>query len=222
VHPDIVRLVSVTATAGISCAVITNGWFLPRYIGSLASAGLDRLILSIDSANLAEHERNRGLEGLEPRMIDGIAQAHAFGLPVQASVTVNRLVDYDQLPNTLRRLGFDCVSFSYPRREPLGSTSLVYGASELVDLDRDELLAALTAIRLLKRRFPVLTRERRWPRSRATYGASSKRFPVSADTNISIWTGTSTSGAARLGTTHWVRCSTSIAFRTSASRATPA
>jgi len=118
VHPDIVRLVSVTATAGISCAVITNGWFLPRYIGSLASAGLDRLILSIDSANLAEHERNRGLKGLEPRMIDGIAQAHAFGLPVQASVTVNRLVDYDQLPNTLRRLGFDCVSFSYPRREP--------------------------------------------------------------------------------------------------------
>jgi MoaA/NifB/PqqE/SkfB family radical SAM enzyme len=33
VNPDIVRLVSHTAAAGISCAIITNGWFLPRYIG---------------------------------------------------------------------------------------------------------------------------------------------------------------------------------------------
>jgi molybdenum cofactor biosynthesis enzyme MoaA len=32
VHPDIVRLVSQTVTAGMSCAIITNGWFLPRYI----------------------------------------------------------------------------------------------------------------------------------------------------------------------------------------------
>jgi MoaA/NifB/PqqE/SkfB family radical SAM enzyme len=154
VHPDIVRLVSQTTTNGISCAVITNGWFLPRYIRSLESAGLDRLIISIDSANLAEHERNRGLEGLASRIAEGIAQAHAFGLPVQASVTVNRLIDYDQLPDTLRRLGFDCVSFSYPRREPFGSSSLVYGGeSRLVDLDGAELLAALAAIGRLRNGF---------------------------------------------------------------------
>lgn len=146
VHPDIVQLVLQTAAAGVSCAIITNGWFLPRYIDSLASAGLDRLISSIDSANLAEHERNRGLGGLERRIAEGIEKAHANGLPVQAAVTVNRLVRYAELPNTLRCLGFDDVSFSYPRREPLGSTSLVYGESDLVDLDRDELLAALDAI----------------------------------------------------------------------------
>jgi len=156
VHPDVVRLVSQTVAAGISCAIITNGWFLPRYIGSLASAGLDRLIISIDSANLAEHERNRGLDGLERCLAEGIAQARACGLPVQASVTVSRLVRYEELPNTLRRLGFDCASFSYPRREPFGSTSLVYGESDLVDLDRDELLAALEAIGRLRKQFPVL------------------------------------------------------------------
>jgi MoaA/NifB/PqqE/SkfB family radical SAM enzyme len=156
VHLDIVRLVSQTTTAGISCAVITNGWFLPRYIDSLASAGLDRLIISIDSADLAEHERNRGLEGLERRLAEGIAQARACGLPVQASVTVNRLVRYEKLPDTLRRLGFDCASFSYPRREPFGSTSLVYGESPLVDLDRDEVLAALDAISRLRKQFPVV------------------------------------------------------------------
>jgi molybdenum cofactor biosynthesis enzyme MoaA len=32
----------------------TNGWFLPRYIEPLAAAGLDRLIVSLDSASLAE------------------------------------------------------------------------------------------------------------------------------------------------------------------------
>ena len=84
------------------------------------------------------------MEGLERRLAEGIAQARECGLPVQASVTANRMVRYEELPNTLRRLGFDDVSFSYPRREPFGSTSLVYGEeSQLVDLDRDELLAAL-------------------------------------------------------------------------------
>ncbi|MGA7263305.1 MAG: radical SAM protein [Stellaceae bacterium] len=156
VHPDIVRLVSQTATTGISCAIITNGWFLPGYITPLVAAGLRRLIVSIDSAKLAEHERNRGLEGLERRLAEGIARARACGVPVQASVTVSRLVRYDELPDTLQRLGFDDVAFSDPRREPLGSTSLVYGGSPLVDLDRDELLAALDAIGRLRKRFPVL------------------------------------------------------------------
>jgi MoaA/NifB/PqqE/SkfB family radical SAM enzyme len=157
VHPDVVRLVSQTVAASISCALITNGWFLSRYIKSLATAGLCQLIVSLDSADLADHERNRGLEGLEGRLAKGIAQARKRGLPVQASVTVSRLVRYDRLPDTLRRLGFDDVAFSYPRVEPFGSTSLVYGEdSHLVDLDRDELLAALDAIGRLRQRFPVL------------------------------------------------------------------
>jgi MoaA/NifB/PqqE/SkfB family radical SAM enzyme len=96
------------------------------------------------------------LEGLERRLAEGIGRARACGLPVQASVTVSRLVRYDELPDTLQRLGFDDVAFSFPRREPLGSTSLVYGESDLVDLDRDELLAALDAIGRLRKRFPVL------------------------------------------------------------------
>jgi hypothetical protein len=53
-------------------------------------------------------------------------------LPAQASVTANY-----ELPDTLRRVGFDDVAFSYPRREPLRFSSLVYGESDLVDLGRD-------------------------------------------------------------------------------------
>jgi hypothetical protein len=63
----------------------------------LAAAGLRQLIASIDSAGLAEHERNRGLRGLERRLAEVIARARACGLPVQASVTVSRLVRYDEL-----------------------------------------------------------------------------------------------------------------------------
>lgn len=156
VHPSIVDLVSEIVGAGISCAVITNGWFLRRHIDSLLEAGLDRLIVSIDSADTGEHECNRGLPGLEDRLIEGIARARARRVPVQASVTVSRLVRFDELPEKLRRMGFDDVSFSYPRRDPLGSTSVVYGGSQLVDMEHDELLAALVAIDRLRSRFPVV------------------------------------------------------------------
>ena len=156
VHPDIIRMVSSTVAGGIRCAVITNGWFLPRHIDALAAAGLSQVIISIDSPNLVRHERNRGLMGLEHRIIEGIARAHALGLPVQASVTINRLLNFEELPQTLHRLGFDNVSFSYPRREPFGSTSLVYHDSSLIDLDQNELLTAIDAIRRLRRLFPVL------------------------------------------------------------------
>ena len=87
VHPEVVQLVSQTAATGISCAIITNGWFLSRYIKSLAAAGLYQLIVSLDSADLAEHERNRGLNGLERRLAEGSAQARESGLAVEAAVT---------------------------------------------------------------------------------------------------------------------------------------
>ncbi|MGF6879633.1 radical SAM protein [Paraburkholderia sp. MM5477-R1] len=157
VHPEIASLVASATKAGMQCGVITNGWFLPRYIKPLAAAGLRRLLISIDSADMREHERNRGLRGLEARIREGITQAHSFGIEVCASITVSRLVRYELLPETLNRLGFDAVVFSYPRREAFGSTSLVYDEeSKLVDLNTDELLEALSAIARLKKHFRVM------------------------------------------------------------------
>jgi len=157
VHPEIASLVREATVAGMRCGLITNGWFLPRHIESLAKAGLKRLHISIDSANMAEHENNRGLPGLQGRIEEGIALSHTFEIPVWACVTVNRLVDYDALPAILVKLGFDAVCFSYPRREPFGSTSLVYDEhSSLIDMPPDELLQALGAIGRLKKKFHVL------------------------------------------------------------------
>lgn len=157
VHPDIVGLVQAAAQAGIECGLITNGWFLPEHIDALVAAGLRRLLVSIDSDRMAKHEHNRGLSGLKRRIVEGIARARKLGIPSWASVTVNRLVDYEALPEALEQLGFEAVSFSYPRREPFGSSSLVYSEhSALLDQKPDELLDVLAAIKRMKRRFRVM------------------------------------------------------------------
>lgn len=156
-HPQIVQLVSEASASGIQCGLITNGWFLRRFIHDLTAAGLKRLLISIDSDNLTSHETNRGLRRLTPRIMQSIAEARTLGVPVWASVTVNRLLNIEALPNALAALGFDAVVFSYPRRDPFGSTSLAYGEdSELIDYTPDELLAALSEIQRLKKRFHVL------------------------------------------------------------------
>jgi MoaA/NifB/PqqE/SkfB family radical SAM enzyme len=158
VHPEIVGLVAAAADAGMQCGLITNGWFLPRCAQALADAGLRRLLISIDSERITEHERNRGLRGLSRHIKDGIKRARAGGIyPVSASVTVSRLLNIEGLAETLEALGFDSVAFSYPRREPLGNTSLVYSEnSALLNQTPEELLKALDSIKQLKKRFKVL------------------------------------------------------------------
>ena len=156
-HPEIDGLVSDVRVAGITPALITNGWFLPQKIEPLAAAGLATLLVSIDSHSLEEHERNRGLRGLGERIRKGLAAARRRGIATLACVTVNHLVRYEALPELLTDLGFDAATFSYPRKEPFGSSSLVYGGdSALVDFTQTELIEALESIKSLKKRFPVL------------------------------------------------------------------
>ena len=155
-HPAIHTLVANSHAAGLRPALITNGWMLPRKIDSLIEAGLSTLLVSIDSHSMAAHERNRGLNGVGERIKTGLSIARQNGIPTIASVTVSRLVDYEELPKLLEELGFDAVDFSCPRRNPLGSSSMVYNPnSTLVDFKDEELLHALDEIKLLKKRFHV-------------------------------------------------------------------
>jgi MoaA/NifB/PqqE/SkfB family radical SAM enzyme len=113
-------------------------------------------MVSIDSHSLADHERNRGLPGVGERVRNGLAAARCNAIPTCASVTISRLVKFDALPDLLQRLGFDAVSFSFPRRAPLGSSSMVFSPdSALINFETDELVRALDAIKTLAKRFPV-------------------------------------------------------------------
>src|SRR5262249_3546597 len=135
----------------------TNSWLLPEKIACLAAAGLGTLLVSIDSHSMRDHEHNRGLRGVGERIRHGLAVARQHGITTLACVTVNHLVNYDELPHLLTGLGFDAVSFPSPRREPLGSSSLVYSEdSALVSFEDIELISAFEAIKGLKRRFPVM------------------------------------------------------------------
>jgi MoaA/NifB/PqqE/SkfB family radical SAM enzyme len=156
-HPAIDRLVAEVRASGMRPALITNGWLLPEKVSRLITAGLGTLLISIDSHSLALHEKNRGLKGVGARIREGIANVHRHGIPAIAVVTVNHLVEYEKLPDLLNELGFDAVSFSYPRKEPFGSSSLVYGSeSDLVDFTSEQLLAAIDAIKALKSKFTVM------------------------------------------------------------------
>lgn len=156
-HKEIAGLVADARAAGLKPSVITNGWKLPEKVAALADAGLQNLLVSVDSHDLDAHERNRGLRGVRHRIKTGLDEARTRGIPAIASVTVSKLVRFEDLPETLQALGFDAVTFSYPRQAPFGSSSLVYSEdSPLVDYEAGELIAALEAILRLRRRFPVL------------------------------------------------------------------
>jgi len=164
-HPQVEGLVGDAVLAGFKVALITNGWQLVQKIDRLIAAGLGTLLVSIDSHSLESHEKNRGLIGVGDRVREGIKRAKRAGLLTIASVTLNKLLRVNELPVLLDDLGFDAVSFSYPRREPFGSSSMVYGdQSNLVDFKESELLALLEDVKTLKRRYRVLRCLREWQR----------------------------------------------------------
>jgi MoaA/NifB/PqqE/SkfB family radical SAM enzyme len=194
-HPKIEGLVADAHANGMRPVLITNGWLLPQKIDGLIAAGLGTLLVSIDSHSLADHERNRGLQGVGERVREGLAIARHNGIPTLASVTVNRLVKYELLPELLLWLGFDGVTFSYPRREPLGSSSMVYNAkSSLVSFQTEELVQALEAIKALKKRFPVLNPTRSIEDIQRHVRGENERFACVGghkyfylDWNLNIW-----------------------------------
>lgn len=156
-HPAIANLTAAVREANMQPAMITNGWLLPDKIQGIIDAGLATLLVSLDADTVEKHEKNRGLKGLCERIRKGVAIAKDNGVTTITVVTVNHLVNFENLPNLLKDLGFDAVSFSYPRKEPFGSSSLVYSPdSELVDFTPDQLIAAMDSIKRLKKEFPVM------------------------------------------------------------------
>jgi MoaA/NifB/PqqE/SkfB family radical SAM enzyme len=156
-HRNIVEIIAHARGLAMSSQIVANGWLLSQAkIDVLAEAGLTSLTISVDAPSTTVHDQNRGLEGLCDRIRTANAHCRERGLPTIASVTMSRLVgDYAKLPDVLRDLGFEAVTFSYPLSS-LQSSYLSYRESDLVTYTAEELDTAFAAILALKRNFPVL------------------------------------------------------------------
>jgi MoaA/NifB/PqqE/SkfB family radical SAM enzyme len=156
-HPDLNAMIAYTAEIGMAPMVVTNGSLLkPERIDAMVDAGARSVIISIDAADAAKHEANRGLSGVCERIREANAQFHRRGVGTTASVTMSRLIDdYTLLPPFLKSLGFDSVTFSYPLTT-LASSYLGYAESNLVDYTPEELNARFEAVKALRRQFHVV------------------------------------------------------------------
>lgn len=156
-HPRLAEMVAAAVARDMAPAVITNGWLLPAKLDELAAAGLRTIYVSIDAPSLSVHEANRGLKGVGARIRSATARMPSLGIIPIAQVTISKLIeDYSSLVPLLRDLGFEAVTFSYPQKAQLGSSSLAWSAeSSLVNFTSPELVAAFDQLEDLRRVFPV-------------------------------------------------------------------
>jgi MoaA/NifB/PqqE/SkfB family radical SAM enzyme len=150
-------MISMVVARDMGPALITNAWLLASQAEKLAAAGLKTVYISIDAANLAQHEANRGLEGLGQRIRSATSRVREFGITPLAQVTMSKLLgDYRDLAPLLRELGFDAVAFSYPQTARLGSSSLAWSSdSKLMSFTNSEMVAAFDSVDSLRSEFPV-------------------------------------------------------------------
>jgi MoaA/NifB/PqqE/SkfB family radical SAM enzyme len=159
VHRDIRAMTRYAAERGIHPMICSNGsLWTEQNMRDLARDGLSSVIMSIDSHDVAKHEKNRGL----PEVCRKIKRANEvfseLGIQTTASVTASKLIDdYDKLPDFLRKLGFTSCTFSYPLTS-LASSYLSFSDSNLVNYKTDELIEVFEKIKEMKKRsgYPVV------------------------------------------------------------------
>jgi MoaA/NifB/PqqE/SkfB family radical SAM enzyme len=159
VHRDLRAMTRYAALRGVRPMLCTNGsLFTDQNLHGLADDGLSSVIISIDAADVAAHERNRGLPDVCRKVQHANQVLAGLGIQTTASVTASRLVeDYDALPPFLAKLGFRSCTFSYPL-STLGSSYLSFSDSKLVAYTTEELIAVFDKIKAMKQRsgFPVV------------------------------------------------------------------
>ena len=152
-HKDLRAMVRYAAERGIRPLICTNGsLWTEQNMRGFADDGLSSVIMSIDSHDVARHEKNRGLPDV-CRKIKRANEVFAdLGVQTTASITVSRLIDdYDKLPEFLRTLGFSNCTFSYPLTT-LESSYLSFSDSKLVSYSPEELIGVFENIKAMKKR----------------------------------------------------------------------
>ncbi|HYL14310.1 MAG TPA: radical SAM protein [Terriglobales bacterium] len=206
-HPRLPEMIATSVAKGMGVALITNGWLLPAKLDELAASGLKTVYISIDAPRIADHEANRGLKGLGERIRSATSRMSALGMIPLAQVTISKLIaDYHDLVPLLRELGFQAVSFSYPQRARLGSSSLAWSAdSKLVNFTDPELVEAFAAADDLRRVFPVNNPRASMADMKRHLRESPSASSATVATRVSTWTGTLICGVAMPGGSACVR-----------------
>jgi MoaA/NifB/PqqE/SkfB family radical SAM enzyme len=159
VHKELRAMVRYAAESGIHPMICTNGsLWTEQNMRDLASDGLSSVIMSIDSHDVARHEKNRGLPDVCRKIKHANEVFDKLGIQTTASVTASKLIDdYDKLPAFLQELGFRSCTFSYPLTN-LASSYLSFSDSSLVSYKTEELIQVFEKIKQMKRRsgFPVV------------------------------------------------------------------
>jgi MoaA/NifB/PqqE/SkfB family radical SAM enzyme len=150
-HRHLGSMIRYATERGIHAMICTNGSLWTEHnMRALAADGLRSVIMSIDSHEVARHEKNRGL----PEVCRKIQRANEvfaeLGVQTTASVTASRLIDdYAKLPDFLRSLGFASCTFSYPLTS-LASSYLSFSDSALVSYKTGELIGVFEQIKRMK------------------------------------------------------------------------
>src|SRR5437868_10341944 len=93
-HKELRAMVRYAAESGINPMICTNGsLWTDQNMRDLANDGLSSVIMSIDSHDVAKHEKNRGL----PEVCRKIKRANEvfgeLGIQTTASITASKLID---------------------------------------------------------------------------------------------------------------------------------
>src|SRR6187397_2265345 len=159
IHKDLRAMTRYAAESGIHPMICTNGsLWTDQNMRDLASDGMSSVIMSIDSHDVAKHEKNRGLPDVCRKIKRANEVFKELGIQTTASVTASKLIeDYDKLPGFLGELGFTSCTFSYPLNS-LASSYLSFSDSNLVNYKTDELIQVFEKIKEMKRHsgYPVV------------------------------------------------------------------
>src|SRR5829696_674259 len=102
VRKDVERLIALLAPLGAELTLTTNASLLAAKAQALASAGLHRVTVSLDSLDDATFRTMNDVDFPVSKVLDGIDAAAAAGLPVKVNAVVKRGLNDDSVVDLAR------------------------------------------------------------------------------------------------------------------------
>lgn len=116
-RPDAIELISYARKKSILVSVVTNGLLLnDSMIIKLKEVDLNRLIVSVDNADAAIHDSNRGIKGIYNQAIKGLEKANQKGIRTQIWTYISRTnyQDLSALAQISRKVAKEPVFVFFP------------------------------------------------------------------------------------------------------------